>query len=254
MTGLPPFFVHHAFDEIGSTNDEAKRRATLGEPAGTFVTAARQVQGRGRQGRTWISPVGNAYMSLVLRPGKPAGEAAQVSFVAALAVADVAAEFLPDHADIRLKWPNDVLLRGRKLSGILLESAPGTNGQLAWLVRGVGINVLRKPDTPGLGTSLLDEGAAGLDVAMVIESYARNLDRWLAKWDALGFAPIRDAWLGRARGLGESIEARLAATTLSGRFSGLDERGALILDMPTGERRIIPGGEIFFSPSPPAGT
>lgn len=254
MTALPPFFVHHAFDEIGSTNDEAKRRATAGEPAGTFITAARQVQGRGRQGRTWISPTGNAYMSLVLRPEKLAGEAAQVSFVAALAVSDVAREFLPDSAGIGLKWPNDVLVRGRKLSGILLESAPGSGGRLAWLVLGVGINVLRKPDTPGLGTSLLDEGAAGLDVPMVIESYVRNLERWLRLWETEGFAPVRDAWLARALGLGETIEARLAATTLSGRFSGLDESGALLLDMPTGERRIIPGGEIFFPPAQSVGT
>lgn len=251
MTALPPFFLHHAFDAIGSTNDEAKRRAAEGAPAGTFITAARQVQGRGRQGRTWVSPVGNAYMSLVLRPDKPAGDAAQVSFVAALAVADMAAEFLPPGAEVRLKWPNDVLVRGRKLSGILLESAPGTGGRLAWLVLGVGINVLRKPDTPGLGTSLVDEGATGLDVAAAIESYARNLYRWLAVWEAEGFAPIRAAWLSRARGLGETIQARLAATTMEGRFAGLDESGALILDMPAGERRIIPGGEIFF-PSPPS--
>ena len=253
MTALPPGFVHHAFDEIGSTSDEAKRRAALGEPAGTFITAARQVQGRGRQGRSWISPAGNAYMSLVLRPERPVGEAAQVSFVAALAVADVAREFLPDSAEIRLKWPNDVLVRGRKLAGILLESAPG-GGRLAWLVLGVGINVLRKPDTPGLGTALLDEGATGLDVPMVIESYARNLDRWLGLWNAQGFAPIREAWLGRARGLGDTIEARLAADTLRGRFSGLDETGALILDLPSGERRIIPGGEIFFRPAQNPGT
>lgn len=253
MTALPPSFVHHAFDEIGSTNDEAKRRATAGAPAGTFITAARQVQGRGRQGRTWISPVGNAYMSLVLRPEKPAGEAAQVSFVAALAVADTAAEFLPTSADIRLKWPNDVLVRGRKLSGILLESAPGTRGRLAWLVLGVGINVTRRPDTPGLGTSLVDEGAIGLDVPAVMASYARNIDRWLAAWTTRGFAPLREAWLARARGLGETIEARLTAATLTGRFSGLDETGALILDLPSGDRRVIPGGEIFFAPAQPPG-
>lgn len=253
MTALPPFFVHHAFDEIGSTNDEARIRAEGGAPAGTFITATRQVQGRGRLGRQWISPAGNAYMSLVLRPDKPPGQAAQVSFVAALAVADVAAEFLPGSAEIRLKWPNDVLVRDRKLSGILLESAPGGSSRLDWLVLGVGINVLKKPDTPGLGTSLADEGASGLDVPRVIESYARNLLRWLEIWESRGFDPVREAWLGRARGLGDAIEVRLATDTLRGRFAGVDATGALILDLTSGERRIIAGGEIFFPTRQPLG-
>lgn len=248
---LPPGFHLKAFDLVGSTNDEAKALARAGAAEGTLVWAKRQESGRGRRGRAWTSPEGNLYSSLVLRPDRPPGEAAQVSFVAALAIADTAAEMLPDgDAEVRCKWPNDVLIRGRKLSGILLESEPAANGSVGWLVLGVGINLRHFPETADYGaTSLIAEGAPSLAPGALLEIYATHIARWYAVWRAGGFGPIRQAWLARARGLGQPIVVRLSDRTLHGTFADLDSDGVLLLDPQDGGARMrIAAGDVFFPP------
>jgi BirA family biotin operon repressor/biotin-[acetyl-CoA-carboxylase] ligase len=146
---LPPFFRLLRFETIGSTMTEAKRLAGEGAAEGTLVWAGEQTEGRGRRGRPWVSVPGNLYMSLVLRPGGAAAAAAQLGFAAALAVGEAALRLLPGEARISHKWPNDVLVDGRKLSGILLESAAAADGGLAWLVMGIGVNVASHPDAGG---------------------------------------------------------------------------------------------------------
>ncbi|AWK85787.1 biotin--[acetyl-CoA-carboxylase] ligase [Azospirillum thermophilum] len=246
---LPPGFRVKAFDSVGSTNDEAKALARSGAAEGTIVWARRQETGRGRRGRNWSSPEGNLYSSVILRPGRPPAEAAQISFVAALAIAGTAAELLPDCEAVRCKWPNDVLVHGRKLSGILLESEPAADGRLAWLVLGVGINLRHFPETADYGaTSLLAEGApAGTGPATLLEIYAGHLADWYGRWREHGFAPIRDAWLARARGLGQPIIVRLADRELHGTFADLDSDGVLLLDPGDGgPRQRIAAGDVFF--------
>ncbi len=242
---MPAKFDLVAFEEIDSTNEEARRRAIAGARDGLLVWARSQNAGRGRRGRWWASPSGNLYTSLLLRPDRPASEAATVSYVAALAVADTVSTLLPSGVAVHCKWPNDVLVTGRKVAGILLESHGGGRGKIDWLIIGVGINVAHYPDaTRSSATSLADHGATAT-VDRVLEVYASAIARWLALWHEQGFAPVRAAWLERAHGIGQAIGVRLAEQTFDGIFESLDDDGALILAEPGGGRRRITAGEIF---------
>ena len=244
---LPAFYRLLAYDQIDSTNEEAKRLAAGGAVGGTVVGARAQLAGRGRRGRGWASPPGNLYMSLLLRPASPPARACQLNFVAAVALAEAVSALLPTGASVTLKWPNDVLIRGAKVSGILLEAAAALGRSLDWLIIGVGVNVVSHPaDTPYPATSLVREGAAHATSAEVLEAFAGRFQAWHETWREQGFAPVRARWLTLARGLGEPIEVRLERETLRGRFSDLDESGALMLDMADGVRRQITTGDLFF--------
>lgn len=240
---LPAPFSHVGLDSVGSTNDEARRRVEDGTAADLLVvTAARQTAGRGRRGRVWESPEGNLHASFALRIRRPLSEAAQIGFVAALALAEALDEVVPGH-DVRCKWPNDVLVDGRKVAGMLLESAGD-----GWLVLGIGVDVADRP-APGetlYATMALAELGYGGDTAQVLTALCRHFGPWLGRWREEGFAPIRAAWLIRARGLGEAAVVRLEAETLTGVFKGLDEEGGLLLDQgEAGIRRVL-AGDVFF--------
>jgi BirA family transcriptional regulator, biotin operon repressor / biotin---[acetyl-CoA-carboxylase] ligase len=236
-----------AFDVIDSTNEEARRLAASGEPGPVWISAARQTAGRGRRGRAWDSPTGNLAATLMLRPGKPAGECAQLSFVAAVAAADMLAGFAP-YAQIRVKWPNDVLADGRKLVGILLESASTGGEAPGWLAIGIGVNLATHPDgTEFPATSLRALGAAVPSADDALLDLAAQFAKWYDVWLAQGFAAIRDAWLARAAGLGTRIRARLATEETSGVFEGIDGSGALILRESAGSVRHVAAGEVFFA-------
>jgi BirA family biotin operon repressor/biotin-[acetyl-CoA-carboxylase] ligase len=226
---LPADYTLIALDEVGSTNAEALRRAAQGAPAGTVVWAQRQSQGRGRRGRLWVSPPGNLYCSIVLRPSR--APAAQLSYVAAVALAEA---IEPRAESVRLKWPNDVMIRGRKVSGILLEGGAGH------VVLGTGVNVATHPDH---ATSLSAERIEAT-VESLLETYVECLSHWIARWETSGFAPVRSAWVARAVGIGEPIEVRLPAETIPGRFTGLDDDGVLLLDTANGTRRFA-AGDVF---------
>jgi len=245
---LPAGFQVIGYGIVGSTNDEAKTLARSGQPERTVVWALRQESGRGRRGRAWTSPEGNLYTSTILRPGVPAAVGAHISFVAALAISDTAASFVPQSVPVRCKWPNDVLVNGRKVAGILLESEAGEGGVLDWLVLGVGINLRHFPEgTDYAATSLTAEGAEGAEPAAALEVYAQHLNRWYERWRAQGFAAIREAWLGRAIGLGGPVVVRLADRTLHGTFVDLDSDGVLLLDREDGSgRQRIAAGDVFF--------
>jgi BirA family biotin operon repressor/biotin-[acetyl-CoA-carboxylase] ligase len=239
---LPPFFRLLRFETIDSTSTLAKRLAAEGAPEGTLVWAGEQTAGRGRRGHSWVSVPGNLYLSLVLRPDCPVAAAAQLGFAAALAIAEAAARFLPAAAAVRLKWPNDVLLDGRKLSGILFESAAGPEGRLAWLVAGIGVNLASHPaGTETAATSLAAAGAGAVAPAAMLEALAPLLLDEYERWQAQGFAPLRRAWLARAHSPGAPLRVRLAQEELLGRFLDLDEDGALVLETAAGPRRVATG-------------
>jgi BirA family biotin operon repressor/biotin-[acetyl-CoA-carboxylase] ligase len=241
---LPPPFRLAAYETIGSTNDEAKRLARKGEPEGLVLCADRQTAGRGRRGRAWYSPLGNLYASMLLRPRCRAAEAAQLGFVAALSVADAIAELAPT-IGVRCKWPNDVLANGKKIAGILLETEMTSGDMPDFIVLGIGANLVSSPpDTPYPATSLAEEGAAGITPPLMVTALTRRFAEWATMWREQGFTPIRAAWLSRAAGLGETIQVRLERATLDGRFLDLDGDGALLLETPSGERRIA-AGEVF---------
>lgn len=230
---------------VGSTNDEAKRLARAGAEAGTLVWAREQTAGRGRRGRTWVSRPGNLYLSLVLRPTCPADRAAQLGFVAALAVGGVLDDALRAPRAVTYKWPNDVLAGGRKIAGILLESEMGEQGVLSFLVVGVGLNLASAPpDAEFPATSVLAETGSAVEPAIMLEAFARHFRSWATRWREEGFAPVRAAWRAHAAALGEPIRVRLDTATLHGRFVDIDEQGALLLDTAGGQRRIS-AGEIF---------
>jgi BirA family transcriptional regulator, biotin operon repressor / biotin---[acetyl-CoA-carboxylase] ligase len=240
---LSAFCRLQRFDAIDSTNEEGKRQARAGAPEGTLIWAGAQTAGRGRRGRAWISPAGNLYFSLVLRPGKSAGAAAQLGFAAALAVAEAVAPALPKGVRLGLKWPNDVLLDGRKLSGILLESQ-ASDGHLDWLVVGIGVNLASFPEGVDYPTTSLAAAGAAVTVEALLEAVTGRFAAWYERWREGGFPPLREAWLARAEGLGAAIRVRLATGESEGRFAGLDEEGALLLDAADGRRRVA-AGDVF---------
>ncbi len=243
---LPSFYRLVVHEQIDSTNEEAKRLAAGGAESGTLVWAREQLAGRGRRGRGWASPPGNLYASLLLRPACPPARACQLNFVAAVALVEAVSSLLPAGAAVTLKWPNDVLVGGAKVSGILLEAAAALDRSIDWLVIGIGVNVTSHPaDTPYPATSLQREGAASATAA-VLEGFAERFLAWYETWRGQGFAPVRARWLASARGLGEPIEVRLEREILHGRFRDLDESGALMLDMRDGARRQITTGDLFF--------
>jgi BirA family biotin operon repressor/biotin-[acetyl-CoA-carboxylase] ligase len=234
------------FGEIDSTNEEARRRAAAGERRPLWIAATRQSEGRGRRGRAWQSSPGNLFATLLLRPAKPAGECAQLSFVAALAVSDMLARFAP-HASLTLKWPNDVLASGRKIAGILLESESNARGETAWLVIGIGVNLTDFPEAtefPAISLAAVDAAPPAPKDALL--HLAAAFAKWYEVWRTAGFAPVREAWLARASGLGSRIRARLANEEIIGVFQGIDESGALLLGLPGGLTRAIAAGEVFF--------
>lgn len=231
---MTSFDVRH-HDQLGSTNDEARRLAEADAAHGTVVHADRQTAGRGRLSRRWFSPPGNLYMSVVLRPGVPPTRMKELGFLAALAVADAVDALLPRQVRASLKWPNDVQVRGGKIAGILLEQAGDA------VILGIGLNVLHAPDGVPYQVSTI-VGCGGLaTVDGTRDKLLAALGQWLMVWQQDGFAPIRTAWLVRAHPPGTPLNVRLADRFVNGVFAGLDEDGALLLDTPEGRGRIVAG-------------
>lgn len=243
---LPPGFVLHAFDTVGSTNDEARRLAEAGAAEGQVVFAKEQTRGRGRYGRHWQSPPGNLYASVLLRPGRPPGEAAQLSLLAGLALAEAIERFAPPALELALKWPNDVLVRGAKTAGVLLESEG--DGKSGWVIVGSGVNIEHCPaDVPYPATALRREGfPAAVGPPDLLEAYLERLAAWLARWRADDWSDIRAAWRARSYGLGHDIRLRLAKEELSGRFVDLTCSGSLLLEQADGVRREIAAGDVLW--------
>jgi BirA family biotin operon repressor/biotin-[acetyl-CoA-carboxylase] ligase len=239
------FHVEH-YDLVGSTNDLARERAASGADAGLVIRADRQSAGRGRRGRSWDAPAGNLYCSLVLRPDRAPAEIATLSFVTVIALGDVLSELLPERL-IQHKWPNDLLVEGCKISGILLESAGGLPSEVPALVVGVGVNVVSHPDqTLYPVTDLMEQGAAPITVVALLDRFLTRFAEHYERWLQGGFAAILPAWRQRAVGIGNEIVVRLESTSLSGRFVDLDHDGTLLLAMADGQTRHIAAGDIFL--------
>lgn len=217
-------------DELASTSEELKRRAAAG--AGEAVLLARrQTAGRGRLGRPWATVEGNLHLSLLLRPPAPF-RPGHWSVLAAVALADALSPHAPG---LRLKWPNDVLLHGAKLAGILLESGDD-HGR--WLVAGFGVNLASAPEGTGRAVASLD-GATTPDAFApeLVAAFARSR----ALYAAHGFPPLRQAWLARGPHPGAPVAAGLGDRRIEGRFAGLRDDGALLLDTPRGPVAVTSG-------------
>ena len=239
----------HVLDEVDSTNAEARRRAGAGETASQWIVARRQSAGRGRRGREWNSDTGNLFATLLTMTTKAPAEAAQITFLAALAVADLLDAFAAPGA-VSIKWPNDVLIVGDKASGILIESGVHANGAL-WLAVGIGVNLAHAPEgTERPATSLADHLRSDIAYPPSIEAAATVLAEafavWQARWESLGFQPILDAWTARTKGLDGPWIARLGHETVEGNAEGVAPDGALRLRTEDGALRLISAGDVFF--------
>ncbi|MEI9850071.1 MAG: biotin--[acetyl-CoA-carboxylase] ligase [Sphingomonas sp.] len=224
--------------ETGSTNADVLELARTGAPEGLWLRAERQTSGRGRQGRAWQSPAGNLHASTLvrLRPTDP--PAATLALAAAVALEEAVSVFLPG---VAIKWPNDLLLDGAKLSGILLERTGDA------VVIGFGVNLAHHPrDLDRRATSLAAHGPAP-DPQIFAETLAEGFARWLARWRGEGLAPVRERWLARAHPPGTALTARLGdGAGVDGLFAGLDAEGALILRLADGRSHVIHAADVFL--------
>lgn len=236
-TGHP---VRH-FDRIDSTNLEARRLADDGECGPLWLVADEQTLGRGRLGRSWVSEPGNLYATFFFTSAAGPQAAAQVSFVAALAVHDMVMSLRPETAP-RIKWPNDVLIGGAKFCGVLPEVVGEHPTRLAI---GCGVNVAHAPaGTPYPVTSL----GRDLAVGAVLDELDLSLARRLAQWEeGRGFASIRSDWAARALGIGGPVTATSGTKQITGTFKGLAADGALMLEEANGTLTPIHSGEVSFA-------
>jgi BirA family biotin operon repressor/biotin-[acetyl-CoA-carboxylase] ligase len=227
--------------ETGSTNDDLASLARAGEAEGVWLRAERQSGGRGRQGRQWHSPPGNLYASTLvrLRPGDP--PAPTLALVAAVALHEVASAFVAGRTRIEIKWPNDLMVAGAKLSGILLERIGDA------IVVGFGVNLADHPDEierPAINMGML--GGAP-DPVRFLEVLAASFARWVGRWRGEGLEPVREAWLAAAHPLGTALSTHVAGgARVAGLFDGLDESGALRLRLADGSSQIIHAGDVFL--------
>jgi BirA family biotin operon repressor/biotin-[acetyl-CoA-carboxylase] ligase len=255
MTGerhddLPAFYHLIALDEVASTNDEALGLAAEGADEGTLITARRQTAGRGRRGRTWQSDEGNLFLSLILRPRGGPRAAGAAGFAGALAIADAISRLMGSDDEVALKWPNDVLIRGRKVSGLLIERAVGDA-----LVLGVGVNLVSHPaDTRYPATDLSAEGAGEVPLSVALRAFCAAFLRRYHCWQDDGFGPLREAWLARAKGIGEELSVEIEGRRFDGVFRTLDETGALCLDLGAAGMKIVTAGDVYFHASPGKGS
>jgi BirA family biotin operon repressor/biotin-[acetyl-CoA-carboxylase] ligase len=233
---------HHVL--LDSTNEEAKRLARQGCAHGTVVWADEQAAGQGRNGRRWESLPGNLMLSVVLRPTVPAPRAAEVGFVSGVAMAACVAGLLPRAGRVGLKWPNDVQVEGAKVAGLLPE-AQSAGAALAWVVLGAGLNLAHAPaGLPYPATCLRVHGVT-VTPEQGLQAFLAQLAQWLTRWETEGFAPVRDAWLARVRGLGREVTVTLDDRQERGIFRSLDNDGAMILATGEGLRRITAGDVAF---------
>ncbi len=225
-----------------STQDVVRGLADTGEEEGLAVQALQQAGGRGRHGNSWTSPMGNLYLSVLLRPACNADKAGQLAFVCAVALSQAIDEVMDDVHTKTLKWPNDILIDGKKLSGILLETSLDKHGRVDYLIVGTGVNIFAPP-----------EGAIGLDsikkeriaINTFRDLYLEKLESCYKAWQQSGFTALRHLWLEQAHGMNAPMKIRLPEVTYEGIFRGIDENGTLIAEV-DGKTRTFTAGEVHF--------
>ena len=253
----------------GSTNVDMLELARSGAEEGLWLRAERQTLGRGRQGRSWDSPVGNLYASTLVRLRRTDPAAATLALVAAVALAEAVSEAVAVYSPspfaafggsslscrereggaqrrkgeggLQIKWPNDLLIDGAKISGILLERADDA------VVIGIGVNLAHHPDLADRPTTSLAAHGGVVAPKEFIETLVESFARWLSRWRSEGLAPVRRRWLERAHPVGAALSARSPdGGVTDGLFDGLDSDGALILRLADGARRVIHAADVFL--------
>ena len=246
---LPPGYRLLRLEAVDSTNAEARRRAKAGEPGPLWIWSARQSQGRGRGGREWVSLHGNLFASLLIGVKCSIRVASQLALVAGVVTYDTIAKLIAyeGRSELLLKWPNDVLLAGEKLAGMLLENVGSPIENRSVIVIGTGINLADHPENmPQPAISL---GAYGMTItpADALEVLAATTHEWLTRWnEGTGFPSVRRAWLDRAGPTGRPLRVMINGDETEGVYAGLDADGALRLLTPDGFEHRIAAGDVFF--------
>lgn len=218
-------------DVVTSTNDELRQLAKEGAKSMTFLTAKQQTAGKGRHGRQWQSDAGNLFASVLLR-GVPLAKLHEVVYVAALAMLETVESYLLDN-EIALKWPNDILVDGKKIGGILVETEL-QNGELQFAVVGMGLNVASSPKIDGVAATSMRELGSEQELADVVEllaeAFVEYVETWLSLDEGGGFERIANLWLQNAAYIDEEISVKLPQGQVTGIFRGINEKGEMLLE------------------------
>ena len=241
-------FRHEALDDVGSTNTACIERARAGDTGHLWITARRQLGGRGRRGRIWVSEAGNLYASLLLIDPAPAAALGSLPIAVALALyRAISAEMSWSGERIAIKWPNDILVDGKKVSGILIEAENMLDGRQA-VVIGCGVNIAHRPDNPLYPSITLNEAGATTSPESLFAHLLQELADTLSVWDeGRGVAAVVQDWKRHVKGIGSEITVNLPDRSISGLFSDIDDSGLLQLKLPNGELMRIASGDVFFS-------
>lgn len=234
----------YAYESTDSTMDIAHRLAAGGEPEGSVVVAEGQAQGRGRLGRKWVSPKGKGiYLSVILRPALPLSSVAHVTLMAAVAAARATESSLGRRPQI--KWPNDILLAGRKVGGILTELSAELN-RVRYVIIGIGLNVHAFAHLPAHATSLVQETGGRVNRLELARALLVELDRVYEIFLTQGIAPVLEAWRGFAEFLGHRIRVALQNRTVDGQAMDVDSNGALLVRTDTGIVEPVSAGDVLI--------
>lgn len=246
LAGKPFGRKLYYYPVTGSTNDEAFRLGVAGALEGAIVIADSQTKGKGRLQRVWHSPAGkNIYTSIILRPQFEVARAPQISIAAGVAVAEVLEKYCP--GKIQLKWPNDVLLNGKKICGILAQVKTNVRG-IDFIVLGIGINVNIKynqfpEDIRNLATSLSAETGREISRLELIISLYENLAKWYKKTLQDGFDAVKEKWLSLTPMIGCNVQVMFRDDVLKGKALGIDEQGSFIILTAEGETIKVTAGD-----------
>lgn len=238
------------YPETDSTNLRAKLLAAGGAPEGTIVIAEKQTRGRGRKGRSWFSPAGGGiYISLILRPSMPPSEAPRITLVTGVAAAEALLSLAP--LDFKIKWPNDILVKGKKIAGILTEISTEMDG-IDHIVVGIGINVNMPAESLDAeirerATSLLIETGAPFSRVKLIQAFLKQFEVCYEILQSRGFEPVRNRWKELSDSLGRQVTVDMIGKTCAGEFIDIDAEGVLILKDEQGELHRIVSGDIRMS-------
>ncbi|MCH9806443.1 MAG: biotin--[acetyl-CoA-carboxylase] ligase [Alphaproteobacteria bacterium] len=236
-------------EETGSTNAQAVRLSLKGETGPLWVTARKQSEGRGRQGRDWMSPEGNLFASLLVTLRCQPTEIPGLSILAGVALANAINALLPGRPDghstlPRLKWPNDLMMTDAKMAGILVETTSRPADLIAAIL-GFGVNLAHAPDIPGRPTTCLGNHGVNADPSQVLGQLDGSLRQTFATLSKpAGFDELRRQWLLHGPDLGSPLTISHATQSVVGTFSGLADDGALLIKTATGQLKRITFGDV----------
>jgi len=236
------------FPVCDSTNRQANALAVMKPDSPVWLIAGEQTAGRGRQGRNWVSASGNLYCSLLFAPNLKPAELAPLPFIFALAVRDSFIAMGADETDVHCKWPNDVLISGKKAAGILIETSAASGAQIGHIIIGIGMNLLHSPkDAQFPAISLMDHIGRAPDPREAIAVLANKVKKRLDNWDLTNFSSIQQEWQSCAWGLGEHRQINMPEESFSATLVKLKDDGGLLVQLASGEERAIYAADIFPS-------